>query len=81
MNADMSVWSGDREGAVGGEVKFPASLVNQMMVPSTERHEIVDVGQTLLQPVVADVVGLGVFERCVTPVSYTHLTLPTTERV
>jgi hypothetical protein len=48
VNADVSVWSGDGEGAVGGEVQFPASLVNQMMVPAAKRHEVVDIGQTLL---------------------------------
>src|SRR4051794_26347049 len=61
-----SVWPGHSEGVIGGEVKFPSALVNQVMMAAAQRRQIVDIGQSLLQPVVGDVVDLGVFERHLT---------------
>src|SRR4051795_10108367 len=61
-----SVWPGDSQSAIGGEVKLPSSLVHQVMMAAAERRQIVDIGQSLLQPVVGDVVDLGVVEGHVT---------------
>src|SRR3954469_16469644 len=57
-----AVWPGDSQSAIGGEVKLPSSLVHQVMMAAAQRRQIVDIGQSLLQPVVGDVVDLGVFE-------------------
>src|SRR3954451_2850886 len=61
-----SVWPCDGQSAMAGEVKLPSSLVHQVMMAAAERRQIVDIGQSLLQPVVGDVVDLGVFEGHVT---------------
>jgi len=48
VNCCGAIWFGDGKCAIGGEVELPATFVDQMMVLTAKRYEIVDVGQTLL---------------------------------
>ena len=65
MDRGGAVGFGDGEGAVGGDMQLPTALVGQVMMPSAERGQVVDVGQALFDAVVGEVMDLRVLERCV----------------
>lgn len=48
----------DAEGAIGEQLDLPLAFVDSVVMPRTQRHEVVEVGGPAVDPLV-DVVGLA----------------------
>ena len=81
-------WRVKGKNAVGFSGYRPPAFMNQVMMEGAERDQVVQAGLSAVQPVL-DVMPVkegrvgapGEGAAAVTPVSYTHLTLPTTPYV
>ena len=67
---ELAIGSGDHEGSVACEVELPAAFVDDMVMPGTQRDQILEIGQAAELPR-KDVVDLAAVEHHVAAVEGT----------